>query len=249
VVTDDAARRAGSDALWAYAATAILVAALVRIDVEIPLVGHLGSALVAVTFLYAPVVIAWRRGEDLIHYGFHADPVGRGLRIGIGYVLLVFPIFALGYFAFYEIICAPAWRELRELAPLGACKAYRGLAGLHAPALTFDLVQFIAVQVVVVALPEELFFRGCLLELLERRFPPRHRWLGGGVGLALLLSSLAFALIHLPKNGDPRALATFFPGMVFGWMRSATGSILAPVIAHASSNILIRILDLMVLTR
>jgi membrane protease YdiL (CAAX protease family) len=245
----DARRRAGLHALLAYAAAAALVAGLVRIDVDVPMVGHLGSALVAVTLLYAPVVVAWRRGEDLADYGFRTAPVGRGVKLGVGYVLLVFPIFALGYFAFYEIVCSPDWRELRELAPPGACKAYRGIAGWHAPAITWDLVQFVAVQIVVVALPEELFFRGCLHELLERRFPPARRWLGGGVGLALVLSSLAFALIHLPKDGDPRALATFFPGLVFGWMRSCTGSILAPVIAHASSNILIRVLDLMVLTR
>lgn len=246
----DEPRRAGLHALAAYAVVAALVAGLVRIDVDVPAVGHLGSALVAVTLLYAPVVIAWRRHEDLVDYGFKADPVGRGVKLGVGYVLLVFPIFALGYFAFYEIVCAPEWRDtLRQLAPPGACKAYQGLAGLHAPAVTWDLLQFIAVQVIVVALPEELFFRGCLHELLERRFPPARRWLGGGVGLALILSSAAFALIHLPKDGDPRALATFFPGMVFGWMRSATGSILAPVIAHASSNVFIRILDLMVLTK
>jgi uncharacterized protein len=242
-------RAAGRYALWGYLATAALVAALVRIDVDVPMIGHLGSALVAVTLLYAPVVIAWRRGEELLDYGFKADPVGRGVRLGVGYVVVVFPIFALGYLAFYELVCDPAWPALRELAPPGTCRAYRGLDGIHAPAITWELAQFVAVQVVVVALPEELFFRGCLHELLERRFPPRRRWLGGGVGVALVLSSLAFALIHFPKAGDPRALATFFPGMVFGWMRSATGSILAPVIAHAASNILIQVLDLTVLTR
>lgn len=242
--------RAGTHALWAYAITAALVAGLVRIDVDVPMVGHLGSALVAVTLLYAPVVVAWRRQEDLADFGFRTDPLGRGIKLGVGYVLLIFPVFALGYFAFYEVVCAPEWRDsLRHLAPPGACKAYRGISGWHAPALTWELLQFVAVQIVVVALPEELFFRGCLHELLERRFPPARRWLGGGIGIALILSSAAFALIHLPKDGDPRALATFFPGLVFGWMRSATGSILAPVIAHASSNILIRILDLMVLTR
>jgi membrane protease YdiL (CAAX protease family) len=102
------------------------------------------------------------------------------------------------------------------------------------------------VQLVVVALPEELFFRGFLLGLLERRFPPKRRVLGGGIGLALVLSALAFALIHLPKDGDPRALATFFPGLLFGWMRSATGSILASTLTHAGSNIVVKMLDLMV---
>jgi membrane protease YdiL (CAAX protease family) len=53
--------------------------------------------------------------------------------------------------------------------------------------------------------------------------------------------------VHLPREGDPRTLATFFPGLLFGWMRSATGSILAPVMAHAASNVFIRLLDQMVL--
>jgi uncharacterized protein len=241
--------RPGQHALIAYVVVAALVASLVRIDVEIAYIGHLGSALVAVTFLYAPVVVAWRRKEDLYDYGFRAEPIGRGLAYGFGYVLLIFPIFALGYFAFYEVVCSPSGQALRDLALPGQCKKYAGLSGFHLPTIDGALLKFCAVQLVVVALPEELFFRGCLLELLERRFPPKRRWLGGGVGLALLLSSLAFAVIHLPKDGDPRALATFFPGMVFGWMRSATRSILGPVVAHASSNILIRVLDSMVLSR
>jgi membrane protease YdiL (CAAX protease family) len=127
------------------------------------------------------------------------------------------------------------------------CSHYAGLAGIHAPTMSLDFAKFCAVQLLVVALPEELFFRGCLLHLLEKKFPPKRRILGGGVGLALVISAAMFALIHLPKDGDPRALATFFPGLLFGWMRSATGSILGSTITHGCSNILIRLLDLSVL--
>ncbi len=111
------------------------------------------------------------------------------------------------------------------------------------PPLDGDLLQFAAVQLVVVALPEELFFRGYLLGLLEQRFPPKRRWLGGGIGLALVLSSLAFAAVHLPRTGDPRSLMVFFPGLLFGWMRSATGSLLASTLTHAACNVLIYLLD------
>jgi uncharacterized protein len=58
-----------------------------------------------------------------------------------------------------------------------------------------------------------------------------------------VLSALGFALIHLPRDSDPRALATFFPGLVFGWMRSSTRSILAGTVTHGASNILIRLLE------
>jgi membrane protease YdiL (CAAX protease family) len=217
-------------------AVLVLVAALVRIDYDVPLIGHLGSALVAVVFLYAPSVVAWRRGADIADYGFVVAPVGKGLRYALGSMAVIFPVFVAGYFVFYGVVCPSA--TFQRLAPVGACLVHA--TGMKPGALA----EFIAVQAIVVALPEELFFRGCLLTLLEQRFPPKRRILGGGVGWALVLSAAAFALIHLPKDGDPRALATFFPGLLFGWMRSATGSILASTVTHASSNILVRVLDL-----
>lgn len=242
---DAEARRAGRDALITWAVVAVLVAVLVRINITLPAIGHVGSALVAVLFLYAPVVVGARRGEDLAADGFHAAPLGRGLATAGTAIAVIFPIFALGYFAFYEIACHSDL--LAHLVPHGLCSRYGGLGALALPPPSWKLAEFCAVQFVVVALPEELFFRGFLLRLLERRFPPRRRWLGGGVGLALVLSAAAFAIIHLPKDGDPRALATFVPGLLFGWMRSATGSILASTVTHASSNILIHVLELMVL--
>jgi CAAX protease family protein len=238
-------RDPGRDALVTWAVVAVLVTGLVRINITLPWIGHVGSALVAVLFLYAPVYVAWRRHEDLEDYGFRWEPVGRGLVTAGAAIAAIFPLFALGYFAFYEIACDSSL--LAHLVPRNMCTHYTGIAGIHAPALTADFAEFCVLQLVVVALPEELFFRGFLLELLERRFPPKRRILGGGVGLALVLSAAAFALIHLPKDGDPRALATFFPGLLFGWMRSSTRSIMASTITHGASNILIRLLDLTVL--
>ena len=230
------------DASIAWAVVAGLVTALVRINITLPLIGHLGSAFVAVLFLYAPVVFAWRRKEELEDYGFHVEPLNKGLIYAACAIGLIFPIFVVGYFAFYEIACKSDL--LAHLVPRGMCSRYGGLDGIHAPHLTWSLAEFCAIQLVVVALPEELFFRGFLLGLLEKRFPPKRRFLGGGIGIALVISAAAFALIHLPKDGDPRALATFFPGLVFGWLRSATNSILASTVTHAASNILIRFLDL-----
>jgi membrane protease YdiL (CAAX protease family) len=238
-------RDPGRDALKSWALALVLVAGLVHINVTLPAIGHVGSALVAVLFLYGPMVIAWRRGEDLDDYGFHAAPVAKGLAYAGGAIAAIFPIFCLGYFAFYETACGS--HLLAHLVPHGMCSHYSGWSGVHAPTLSLGLLKFCAVQLLVVALPEELFFRGCLLHLLEKKFPPKRRILGGGVGLALVISAAMFALIHLPKDGDPRALATFFPGLLFGWMRSATGSILASTITHGASNILIRLLDLSVL--
>jgi hypothetical protein len=246
VVTGERApdRQAGRDALLAWAAVAAIVAAVVRIDVTLPLVGHLGSALVAVTLLYAPVVVAARRKEDLVDYGFTSTPVGKNVLYAGVALAIILPLFAGGYVLFYDTVCDSRW--LRDLAPPGTCRGWHGFDP-PAPRHVAALAEFIAVQIVVVALPEELFFRGCVLGLLERRWPPTRRVLGGGIGWALVLSSLLFAVIHLPKAGDPRALATFFPGLLFGWLRSATGSIAGSVAVHAASNIWVRVLDEMLL--
>jgi membrane protease YdiL (CAAX protease family) len=243
------ARKAGRDALIAFAVTAVLVTLLVRINVELPAIGHVGGALIAVTFLYVPVAVAWWRDEDLHDYAFHAEPIKRGLVLAGIAILIAFPIFALGYLGFYELACNTP--SIAKVAPPGLCLSYTGWDHLHAPALVWvplakdSFVDFALVQLVVVGLTEELFFRGMLLKLLEQRFPPKRRWKGGGIGLALVLSSAAFALVHLPRTGgDPRELIKFFPGLLFGWMRSATGSILAGTITHGSANILVRIIEL-----
>ena len=248
-------RRAWRDAATAFVAVGALVAVLVRVNLDVPWIGHLGSALISVVFLYVPLYVAGRRDEDLRDYGFRAAPLGKGLALaGLALVVIV-PVFAAGFAAFYEVACRSA--VLSHLAPHQMCSRYGGLSGAHLPSLVvFDRappapgtlsLEWCLVQWLVVGLPEELFFRGFLLHKLEQRFPPRRRVLGGGIGLALVLSAAAFAVIHLPRDGDPRALATFFPGLLFGWMRSATGSILASTVTHGCSNILARMLELAVL--
>ena len=231
------------DALIGFVMASVGAAAMAALSYAVPFVSRNLGALVAVVFLYVPVFYAWRRHEDLVTYGFKAAPVGKGLVIGLGVPLLVFPLFLVAYVYFYDLVCdrgQAAW--LRSLALPGRCLTWHGWSGMSAPLVDMELLELAFVQVVVIALPEELFFRGFLHHLLERALPPRRRVLGGGVGWALVLSSALFAVVHLIKL-DPRGLSVFFPGLLFGWMRSATGSIMAGVICHALSNLLIHVLD------
>ena len=246
--TPPAARADVRDALVAFALACVGVAALAGLGRAVPFVGRNLGALVAVVFLYLPVWYAWRRKEDLTDYGFRRDPLGKGLAIGFGAPLLVFPLFAICFVWFYDTVCgAEPGSWMRQLAIPGACARWRGWDGLKPPAIDLDFLELAFVQVVVIALPEELFFRGFIHRLLERAMPPRRRVWGGGIGWALVLSSALFAAGHLAAGLDPRRLAVFFPGLLFGWMRSATGSILAGTIAHALSNLYIHILERMFL--
>ncbi len=234
------------DALVAFGLACAGVAALAALGRVVPIVDHNLGALVAIVFLCIPFFYAPRRGEDLFDYGFRVTPVRRGLAFGLGAPLVLFPLFAAAFVLFYDVVCRPeqaAW--LRQLALPGMCRGWDGWGGMRAPRFDLQLPKLVFVQVVVIALPEELFFRGFLHHLLERAMPPRRRLLGGGIGWALVLSSALFAVGHLAAGFDPRRLSVFFPGLLFGWMRSATGSILAGTIAHAASNLFIRLLEQM----
>jgi membrane protease YdiL (CAAX protease family) len=240
---DDSRRHHLTLVFGSFVAISVLVAVFVRVlDIELPFVGHLGSAMVAITLLYAPVLVAWRRGVDLAEYGFTTQPLGRSVLYATVVLAIIVPAFAVGYALFYQIVCEPG-SSLNVLGLPGVCARFGGFEGAHWPSLDSEFAEQIMIQLVVVALPEELFFRGFLLSHLERALPPKRRLLGGGIGWALVISAVLFALIHLPKHGDARALATFFPGLLFGWLRSATGSILASTVTHASSNLLVNVVE------
>jgi len=87
------------------------------------------------------------------------------------------------------------------------------------------------VAVAVGPLVEETLFRGTLLSALM------PRW---GTGWAVTLSSLLFALVHLPGlQFHLYALpALTLLALTLAWLRLHSGSIWPPVLAHASNNLL-----------
>lgn len=97
-------------------------------------------------------------------------------------------------------------------------------------------------QLVIIALPEEAFYRGYLQSRLDDALPWRVRILGADVGPALLIASVVFALGHFATIREPTRLAVFFPSLVFGWLRARTGGIGAGVAFHASCNIFSEVL-------
>lgn len=107
--------------------------------------------------------------------------------------------------------------------------------GLHAAAGALDALLG---QLLVIALPEEAFFRGFLQTELEPLFDRRVRLFGAEVSLAIPVASAIFALGHLFTNPQPGRLAVFFPSLLFGFLRTRTKGIGAGVVFHALCNIL-----------
>jgi membrane protease YdiL (CAAX protease family) len=230
--------------LWVYALVCLAVFAVARLA---PLVriGEQVSLLVAAIFLLTAIRLT---RSDPAHYGVSLagllEPttddrplgplglfdLGRAIRralpsaakelsVAAGIGALVFPLYAIGFYC---------WRE-----PTGSFSL----------ALPPSVASFILAQLILVALPEEAFFRGYLQTALSDLTTERRRVLGVELSVgAWLLQAALFALVHFLVEPHPARLAVFFPALLFGWTRAWRGGIGAALALHAMSNLYSEIL-------
>jgi uncharacterized protein len=104
------------------------------------------------------------------------------------------------------------------LQPEGMKQVLDIVRDLHQLALSLLLLAVLA------PLVEELVFRGLL-----------YGWLAGrwGKNVGWIVSSLAFAAAH----AEPAHIILVFPlGLLFGWLRQRTDSLLPSLVAHVANN-------------
>jgi hypothetical protein len=105
------------------------------------------------------------------------------------------------------------------------------------------LLELFFAQIIAVALPEEVLYRGYMQDRLTAAFPRRRRILGAEVSLpAIFWTSVLFALTHFLIDPNPARLAVFFPSLLFGWIRAHTSTLAGCIAYHAMCNVLVRIL-------
>ena len=198
----------------------------------IPFIHQNLHALVAAVFLLLPQVALKGRG-DIERYGFTSHPRRLGLAVATVGIFGVLPLFSVGFVAWNRFLCAhaPAWVP-------GSCLR------LAHPVfrLPSDFAMLAAAQLIVVALPEELFFRGYLQGRLEDAWPASRTFFGARLGGAWVAQAALFALGHYFVTFEPQMLTRFFPGLLFGWMYARTRSILAGTLFHAACNLLMDVL-------
>lgn len=158
----------------------------------------------------------------------HFDRAGFTRDIGQTAALcaLAFPLFAVGHH-FWQMLVADHF----------------GKQAHYAFALPSGLLEMVAINLLLVALPEELFYRGFVFTRFSRVWPPWLVKFGAPVGKAMLFSSALFALGHYAGEwGNPARLGPFFPALVFCAMRQRAGSIMGAVLFHGLANICSEIL-------
>lgn len=96
-------------------------------------------------------------------------------------------------------------------------------------------------QLLVVALPEEAFFRGYVQGRLAAVMPARRRVFGVPFGAAEVLASALFAVIHLFAHPAPSRLLVFFPGLLFAWLAARNRNVIGATVHHALSNLMLQV--------
>ena len=184
-------------------------------------------AAVPLLFIYAPVLLCRWRGVDSWSYRLSIpafrDRAGwwGALRLTAVVTAIIAVPFVVGY-------------HLYQTQLFGAEVGTR---------LPDELLILVAYQIFFVAIPEEFFYRGYFQTRLNEVFP--RRWLVFGVpmGWGAVIAALFFAFGHSLVQLQWWHFATFFPGLVFAWMRERSGGVIAGALFHAVCNVGVTTLD------
>ncbi len=217
--------------LWATSFASIYLALVVE-----PFSGA-SKAAAAVSFLYLPGIVIWRRNEDFSDYGATLKNWKKGALLGLAGSVTVLSLFALGFSWVVRTISNLPQDVTASLIPYHSSS--------FALSLRFppNFWKYILDQFLVVALPEELFYRGFIQTRLREVWPQGRVLWGARLGKAFWVTQILFALGHLTEPYFWR-LAVFFPSLIFGWMREKSGTILPSTIFHALSNLTILVLEM-----
>lgn len=172
------------------------------------------SLISAVLLLYVPILIHIRKKEKVGYLDWSLKDISYSCRDFLILAVCIFPI-AIVVNHGYQYVIGHA----------------------YGPASFPRLGQSIFFQLIVVALPEEFFFRGYLQGRLNQVFGRPWKFLRAQVGWGLIICSFLFAVSHSLIHYQWWHLLIFFPAVAFGWLREKRGTITAPILFHTLSNI------------
>jgi uncharacterized protein len=163
------------------------------------------------------LIFAGRRSPSAYGLDLRICPPPLRVHATLGLVLL--SLYALGY----AVISIFVWHET------------------FAPRLQEHAVEDLVRGFLVVALPEEVFFRAYVQSRWDFACGKPWRLFGAALGPGLAIQAVLFAACHL-ATGDWTRLRVFFFGLLAGWLRARSGSVLGPAAYHAVANLWVSLL-------
>ena len=181
----------------------------------VPFIYENSSAFTALLLVYPPVLLSMKFKDRISYWKLDRESFVYSLRIFLIICLIVFPAaFFVNHF----------------------CQMIIFYKGYHAGTSPY-LVTHIVVQLLLIAFPEEFFFRGFLQEAIHRVLPPNKKVFGVPFGWGIIILSLIFAFSHSIISLQWWHAFIFFPALVFSWLKEKTGTIWAPALFHWACNV------------
>jgi len=195
----------------------------------------------AIAALWLPVEVGLLHGPSLpagAHGALNATPLV-ALDLGLLLFVVAAPVPGLGFtFAFDRRDLGSAAAALLLFAavaiPLGFAIGF-----IHFHPRPFQLLSWLVRAITVyflIAIPEELLFRGLIQNLLEKRWP------GGGRRLAsLVVAAGVFGAAHLDNPPIPNvryAVLATLAGLAYGWCWQRTRKVTASALTHGAVDVI-----------
>jgi membrane protease YdiL (CAAX protease family) len=178
--------------------------------------GHWAWPLGPLALIAGAVLTTLARGRDLAGLGLGLGRVRQGLLLlGVsGACMLVLGLTGVALFKHLSIPLPLAASIPQERWPV-----------------------WVLFQLVYVAFPEELFFRGYLLSNSLYLLKTAVRMNSSSAAIvSIVLSAGVFALAHVLVLGGAASALTFLPGLLFGWVFLRMGSLLPSILLRAGSG-------------
>jgi len=180
-------------------------------------IGESVSTIVAILLLYIPILMLWKMRRPIDFLDRNRKTFFKSVLVFLIATLIVFPPF---------LMIAHFWQVI--------------VMGKHAfkaaPFPQFFNIAFY--QLLLVSIPEEFYFRGYFQSTIDRVFRGHKRFLGVDLGAGWLITAAVFAIAHTIVAYQWWHFSIFFPALLFGYLRLKTGSITAPILFHATANVL-----------
>ncbi|MBK5720841.1 CPBP family intramembrane metalloprotease [Dysgonomonas sp. Marseille-P4677] len=147
------------------------------------------------------------------------------LFIAIIFIIVAQPLInSISYYN-QQLVLPDSMASIEQWMRASEDSAQKSLKLLFTDKTIFGLVFNLLVLAIVAGLGEELFFRGCIQQIIQKAFVNRH--------VAIWITAIIFSAVHFQFYGFvPRVLLGALLGYLFIWL----GSIWVPVIVHTAHN-------------
>lgn len=217
------------EVIFAYLVVTGITLLLTTISLFVNSISNLTSPITILLFLLVPYLIKRRRVNPSFDLGMKEDNIIKDILFGILVSIIIFPPFWLATIIYWHFMFSVQFAFKLKL-PSSLCG---------------ELLE----NLLLVALPEELFYRGYMQTRFKDYFILKRVSKRASIILAIIITSFLFSISHLVTIPNPVRLSVFFPSLVFGALREIRNSIYPSVVFHGLSNVFMDILIISYITK